>query len=122
MHLSCFIEDGQEERGGQLLILGQDELFAGKGGILVVGEEVVQYKIVRQKRPYDLVIANILAGTLIEMSDDMVKFLAQGGSCVLSGILNEQVDSVLSVYESYDLELKESFKIGEWTTLILRKP
>lgn len=48
---------------------------------------------------FDLVVANILAGTLIENSDQICEWVKPGGQLALSGILREQVDAVLSAYQ-----------------------
>lgn len=46
----------------------------------------------------DIVIANILAGTLIELRAHLLEFLAPGGTLLLSGILREQADTVAAAY------------------------
>lgn len=78
--------------------------------------------IVAQKKPYELVIANILAGPLKEMAGDLVAVCDQNGYVILSGILNEQAHSVIAAYEAQELSLKKHIKIREWTTLILHRP
>ncbi len=71
------------------------------------------------KKPYELIIANILAGPVIEMAPELVRVLDKGGYCVLSGMLNEQVDLVASAYEGEGLTLKKRYDVGEWSTLIM---
>lgn len=46
----------------------------------------------------DVVIANILAKPLIELSETILSLLKPGGDLVLSGILNEQTDKVKAAY------------------------
>lgn len=75
-----------------------------------------------KKKPYELIIANILAGPLIEMSIDVEPLIDENGYIILSGILNEQADDVLAAYEALDLVLKKRYEIGEWTTLVLHNP
>lgn len=48
----------------------------------------------------DLVMANILAGPLKELSDVITQYCKVGGSLIMSGILEEQALSVISHYES----------------------
>jgi ribosomal protein L11 methyltransferase len=50
-------------------------------------------------RRFDIVVANILAGTLIEHADLIIASTALGGQLALSGILSGQVDSVLAAFE-----------------------
>ena len=47
----------------------------------------------------DIVLANILALPLIEMSEQICALLVPGGQLVLSGILYEQAESVISAYQ-----------------------
>ena len=71
--------------------------------------------------PYDLVFANILMAPLIGLAPDMAEFLAPDGYAILSGILNEQADDVIRVYEENGIKLISRDEITEWTTLILQK-
>ena len=45
--------------------------------------------------PYDIVAANLLAPTLIELADELLRVLAPDGVLVISGILAERHDHVL---------------------------
>jgi ribosomal protein L11 methyltransferase len=49
----------------------------------------------------DVVLANILAGPLIELAPVLLASLRPGGSLVLSGILEEQADEVAAAYQQY---------------------
>lgn len=71
------------------------------------------------KKPYELIIANILAGPVIEMAPELVRVLDDNGYCVLSGMLNQQVDLVASAYEGAGLSLKKRYDVGEWSTLVM---
>ena len=71
--------------------------------------------------PYDLIFANILKGPLLALSPDMAAHLRAGGYAILSGILNEQADDVISVYAENGINLEVRDQIGEWTTLTLRR-
>ncbi len=76
---------------------------------------------VSKQKPYELILANILAGPVIEMAADLVKVLDENGYCVLSGMLVEQASLVASAYEGEGLTLKKQYDIGEWSTLVLQK-
>ncbi|WP_298849865.1 50S ribosomal protein L11 methyltransferase [uncultured Ruegeria sp.] len=71
--------------------------------------------------PYDLIFANILKGPLVALSPEIAANLRPGGCAILSGILNEQADDVVSVYSQNEFNLSHRSEIGEWTTLILTK-
>ncbi|MFI3155368.1 MAG: 50S ribosomal protein L11 methyltransferase [Methylococcaceae bacterium] len=49
----------------------------------------------------DIVLANILAKPLIDMAEQISSLVAPGGQLVLSGILHEQAESVMSAYRPY---------------------
>ena len=76
----------------------------------------------RLSGPFDLIFANILAGPLRELAPDIEKATAKGGLVILSGLLVEQTDSVLSAYTDAGLELLRRHAVEGWTTLLLGKP
>lgn len=49
--------------------------------------------------PFDVVVANILAGTLIELAGEICGRLVSGGELALSGILSAQADEVEAAYQ-----------------------
>ncbi len=75
----------------------------------------------RESAPFDLIFANILKGPLVALAPEMIANLRPGGHAILSGILNEQAESVISVYLQNGANLVSSDEIGEWTTIVLRK-
>ncbi|HST35780.1 MAG TPA: 50S ribosomal protein L11 methyltransferase, partial [Allosphingosinicella sp.] len=50
------------------------------------------------RAPYDLIIANILAGPLIELAPSVAGALAPGGRLILAGLLNMQAEAVAAAY------------------------
>ncbi len=50
---------------------------------------------------FDIVIANILAGPLVELAESVTTRLSSGGKLALSGILSEQVDAVQDAYSRW---------------------
>ena len=77
---------------------------------------------VQTHAPYDLVCANILAEPLTRMAGELDAVLAPGGIAVLSGLLNHQARKVLLRHRAQGLILLRRRRIGDWTTLVLRKP
>ena len=65
---------------------------------------------------YDLVIANILAGTLIEMAAELSKRTMHGGLLALSGILSGQIDEVSSAFTDW-ITLDPPVKRNNWARL-----
>lgn len=75
----------------------------------------------RKESPFDLILANILKGPLIDLAPDMGASCKQGGYVILSGILNEQADEVSKSYENHSFKQVSQLIIGEWSTLTLQK-
>lgn len=50
--------------------------------------------------PADVVVANILAGPLVELAGDILRLLKPGGRLALSGLLAEQAGAVAAAYAS----------------------
>lgn len=64
----------------------------------------------------DIVLANILAKPLIDLSLQISSLLMPGGQLVLSGILAEQADSVVSAYHAY-IDFKPPVQQEDWIRL-----
>ena len=70
--------------------------------------------------PYDLIIANILAGPLTRLAPQIVAALAPGGMLVLSGLLHNQEAMILSFY--HRLRFVARHRDGPWLALVFEKP
>ena len=71
--------------------------------------------------PFDLILANILAGPLTRLAPSIARVLAPGGTLVLSGLLKWQENQVLSYYRPHGIVLRETRRDGSWSTLVLQK-
>ncbi|NDV19160.1 methyltransferase domain-containing protein [Pseudodesulfovibrio sp. JC047] len=72
-----------------------------------------------EKRQFDLIVANILSGPLIDMAPNILPHIAPGGTLILSGILAEkQSDAVSEVYDRRGIGLPTRFVDGEWVCLV----
>ncbi|HAJ84366.1 MAG TPA: 50S ribosomal protein L11 methyltransferase [Rhodobacteraceae bacterium] len=72
-----------------------------------------------QAAPFDLIFANILKGPLVDLAPDMAMHLAPDGIAILSGLLVEQADDIVAVYNAQGIDLVEREDLGEWTALTL---
>jgi ribosomal protein L11 methyltransferase len=79
------------------------------------------HELIHQRAPYDLVIANILAGPLIELAPSLSEIMQEGGSLILAGLLNIQADSVLRAYRAQGFRLQRRDEMGDWPCLWLVK-
>ncbi len=95
---------------------------SGAGQMLSAYGDGFKTDIVKDKKPYELVIANILASALVEMTDELVDVIDEKGFVILSGILNEQAQKVIKVYETAGLELSKTYVVGDWASLVMQKP
>ncbi|MCX5515961.1 50S ribosomal protein L11 methyltransferase [Kaistia algarum] len=71
--------------------------------------------------PFDLVIANILAGPLIALAPEIARHLTPDGTVVLSGLLVAQGPAVTAAYEAEGLRLTRSGEMEGWLTLTLER-
>lgn len=74
------------------------------------------------RAPFDLLIANILAGPLIELAPAVAAAVASGGTVMLAGLLEQQADAVEAAYKAVGVLPLQRVTRGDWPTLILRKP
>ena len=75
--------------------------------------------------PYDLIVSNILAGPLVELSESFALAVRPGGRVLLSGLLVEQADMILSTYRrrgfAFERSIDRETGGADWRTLLLRK-
>ena len=64
----------------------------------------------------DVVVANILAGTLLELAQELVRLVRPGGALVLAGILRQQVHEVRAGFSPW-LELTLCGEREGWSAL-----
>ena len=77
---------------------------------------------IRSRAPYDLILANILAGPLTVLAPAMTKRMARGGTVILSGLLKDQEKWVLSYYRALGLVFRDAQHMGPWSALVLQRP
>jgi ribosomal protein L11 methyltransferase len=91
---------------------GQAELAVAAG---------MDHPRLRNRAPYDLVIANILAGPLIALAPSLARALAPGGRLILAGLLDRQADAVSAAYRRRGMIAVARIDRGDWPTLVMRK-
>jgi ribosomal protein L11 methyltransferase len=69
--------------------------------------------------PYDLVIANILAGPLISMAPEVAAIAAPKATIVLAGLLETQRAEVVAAFTACGCALEAVDRRGDWTILRL---
>lgn len=70
---------------------------------------------------YDIVVANILADVLVELTPVIIGQMKPGGIYITSGIIKEKEESVVRAIEAAGLEVMEITYQGEWVSVTARK-
>ena len=70
---------------------------------------------------YDFVFANILHNVLAEIMHDLKRIMKPHAKMVLSGILEDKADVVLSAVDKNNLKLIEIMHQKEWVALVVEK-
>ena len=96
-------------------------LGLGQGRLALFTAAGVDHPGIQRRAPYDLMIANILAGPLIELAPSLCAALDEGGTLILAGLLDSQADRVLAAYRAQGMRLADRIDTGQWPTLRLRK-
>ncbi|MEO5804998.1 50S ribosomal protein L11 methyltransferase [Devosia sp.] len=81
----------------------------------------VNHLTINRAAPYDLVVANILAGPLTALAPAMGRIVQPGAAIILSGILQRQAPSVIAAYSRQGMVLVQKLQRKDWTTLLLEK-
>jgi ribosomal protein L11 methyltransferase len=86
---------------------------------LIVADGALHPRIAQYK-PYDLVIANVLAGPLVSMAPELAAIAAPGATILLAGLLETQRAQVVDAYAECGCTLTDAEVRGDWTILTLR--
>lgn len=96
-------------------------LGARRGELIMVIADGMRDPLLETRGPYDLLIANILAGPLVELAPDFAEVVRPGGHVLLAGLLTEQEDRVRRAYRKSGFRLASRLVNGDWSILWLRK-
>jgi ribosomal protein L11 methyltransferase len=96
------------------------KLGHGAGELLLAVADGIDSPMLAARAPFDLIIANILAGPLIELAPDFGRALEPGGTIILAGLLDTQADAVIRAHEEQGLSLADRGR-GEWPVLVFGK-
>jgi ribosomal protein L11 methyltransferase len=99
--------------------INQVPLGHGTSELLLAVADGMDHPLLTARAPFDLLIANILAGPLIDLAPTLAAALAPSGTVVLAGLLDTQAEAVAEAYTSQGLRLVEG-GTGEWPVLVLQ--
>lgn len=90
------------------------------GALLLAVADGLDHPLLAARAPFDLIIANILAGPLIELAPAMAASLAEAGTILLAGLLDHQAAAVIDAYARAGLTLLDPGG-GEWPVVQLTR-
>ncbi len=88
------------------------------GELLLAVADGMDHEILTARAPFDLLIANILAGPLVDLAPSFAASVTPGATVVLAGLLDTQADAVIAAYETQGMKVVERGE-GEWCVLVL---
>jgi ribosomal protein L11 methyltransferase len=94
---------------------------AGAGELTMLVADGLDHPLLEARGPYDLLIANILAGPLIALAPGFAHAVIPGGSLLLAGLLTAQEPAVRSACRRAGFRLAARLINGDWTILWLRR-
>ena len=92
----------------------------GAGELLLATADGIDSPLLSARAPFDLVIANILAGPLIELASEVARSVLPGGAAMLAGLLDTQVAAVTQAYADTGLSVTDP-GTGEWPVLLMKR-
>jgi ribosomal protein L11 methyltransferase len=96
----------------------RNEVF---GDVITVRASGLDHQTIQNNAPYDLIVANILAGPLSRLAPDIADAAESGATIILSGILAGQAARVAAAYRQQGMVLRSRIVKNSWVTLILDK-
>jgi ribosomal protein L11 methyltransferase len=94
------------------IALGQQQ-----GRVALCVASGTDHEMIQRRTPYDLIIANILAGPLIELAPAFAAIARDGSVLVLAGLLSNQASTVAKAYRSYGFRLVKTSGGEDWPCL-----
>jgi ribosomal protein L11 methyltransferase len=89
--------------------------------VIAIEATGLEHRQIAAGAPYDLVVANILAGPLVALAPGMRRMTAIGATVILSGILLTQAARVVAAYSRQGIVLRQKIQKKEWATLVLER-
>ena len=91
------------------------------GQVALCSASGTDHEMIQRRAPYDLVIANILAGPLIELAPAFSAIMNERGTLILAGLLDSQARSVIRAYRQLGFRLERRNDNGDWPCLRFTK-
>jgi len=97
-----------------------DQASLGKGSDLGhwMGGEVLKTKSIKPAEIFDVIVANVFARILIDLSEDLKKALRPMGRLILAGFTIEYETELTETLTPLGFKLIDREKIGEWIAIV----
>ncbi len=112
---SCAVDAVAENREANGIRPEQFEMLIGN----VITDKAVQDRVGYEK--YDIVVANILADVLTELTPVIVNQLKPDGIYITSGIIDDKEQTVVDAVRAAGLTVLEITRQGEWVSVTAKK-
>jgi ribosomal protein L11 methyltransferase len=89
--------------------------------VIAIEATGLDHRQIATSAPYDMIVANILAGPLTALAPAMRKIAEPGCVVILSGILIHQAPRVIAAYSRMGIVLKQKITRKEWATLVMER-
>jgi ribosomal protein L11 methyltransferase len=97
-------------------------LGPGPGAAVMIVADGMDNALLQLRAPFDLLIANILAGPLVSLAPDFARAVRPGGHVLLAGLLaGEQEVAVRRAMRRAGFRLAARLQRGDWAILWLRR-
>jgi ribosomal protein L11 methyltransferase len=97
---------------------------ASRGNIALNKSEgvvLIEGGIDRCEGDYDMISANLISGTLVQLAREIASRLVPAGIVIMSGILKGQDDEVVEAAKNSGLACIERLADGKWVSLVCRR-
>ncbi len=76
----------------------------------------------QDEHKYDIVVANIIANVIIDLSSQIPYYLKKESLFITSGIIKERKQEVIDACERNGMSLIETLEMGEWVAMVFKCP
>jgi len=89
--------------------------------VRAINADGLSHPLLARAIPFDLIVANILAGPLTRLAPQIATAVSAHGMLILSGLLHWQENLVLGFYRPHGLALRQRRRDGPWSALLLER-
>jgi len=75
---------------------------------------------IKKEEKFDIIVANIIANVIIDISGKISSYLKRDGIFITSGIIKERKDEVLETYAKLGFKCEQIEELGEWVAIVFR--